>query len=587
MKVHKEKSLETLRKIILEKDEKKLEVLDKELRILKAQMADKESLIASLDPVIADLLERKIINSRDEMAEALAPIIGEAIKRQVSEAKDDVVDALYPVIGKTIRKSVAEAMKKLVETVNQKIDQTLRGRLFAKRVQSKITGVSKGELVLKDALPFRIEEIFLIHKSSGLLLSYISAIKAEASVDQELVSGMLTAIKDFVGEAFKTETEQELNEILYGDSKILLEMGRYSYLAVVISGVEPADFQDNLHKLSRRIHNRFFKLLRQFDGDMTKSGEIAKPMRKFLKTYNVEKEATTSQKSKSYLPRLLSIMLIIVLLIFTALKGPDYLASRKIQKTVNAKIDAIPGLEQQEIDYKTSKRWVTVSGSVNSFKLKDDIDSLIHSIQGIRGVYNRLVVVIPEKEILQQIEQRISQSELLRYLAPRFIIEADQVIIEGMVPNFEIRRELGYLVSEIAGVRVVINNLQLLKKKQISTEKVRAFLSEHTIYFDVNSITISDAQIDKINAILEFVKELDDLKLVLRGYSDNSSTSDYNLKLSEQRAQDAADYLVYRDIPLNNIIIESYGEKNPIASNETETGRAKNRRVEFDIIKVR
>jgi len=587
MKVHKEKSLETLRKIILEKDEKKLEVLDKELRILKAQMADKESLIASLDPVIADLLERKIINSRDEMAEALAPIMGEAIKRQVSEAKDDVVDALYPVIGKTIRKSVAEAMKKLVETVNQKIDQTLRGRLFAKRVQSKITGVSKGELVLKDALPFRIEEIFLIHKSSGLLLSYISAIKAEASVDQELVSGMLTAIKDFVGEAFKTETEQELNEILYGDSKILLEMGRYSYLAVVISGVEPADFQDNLHKLSRRIHNRFFKLLRQFDGDMTKSGEIAKPMRKFLKTYNVEKEATTSQKSKSYLPRLLSIMLIIVLLIFTALKGPDYLASRKIQKTVNAKIDAIPGLEQQEIDYKTSKRWVTVSGSVNSFKLKDDIDSLIHSIQGIRGVYNRLVVVIPEKEILQQIEQRISQSELLRYLAPRFIIEADQVIIEGMVPNFEIRRELGYLVSEIAGVRVVINNLQLLKKKQISTEKVRAFLSEHTIYFDVNSITISDAQIDKINAILEFVKELDDLKLVLRGYSDNSSTSDYNLKLSEQRAQDAADYLVYRDIPLNNIIIESYGEKNPIASNETETGRAKNRRVEFDIIKVR
>ena len=587
MKVHKEKSLETLRKIILEEDEKKLEVLHKELRILQAQMADKESLIASLDPVIADLLERKIINSRDEMAAALAPIMGEAIKRQVSEAKDDVVDALYPVIGKTIRKSVAEAMKKLVETVNQKIDQTLRGRLFAKRVQSKITGVSKGELVLKDALPFRIEEIFLIHKSSGLLISYISAIQAEASVDQELVSGMLTAIKDFVREAFKTETEQELNEILYGDSKILLEMGRYSYLAVVISGVEPADFQDNLHKLSRRIHNRFFKLLRQFDGDMIQSGEIAKPMRKFLKNYHIEKEAITSQKPKSYLPHLLSIMLIIVLLIFTALKGPDYLASRKIQKIVNAKIDATPGLKQQKIDYKTSKRWVTVSGSVNSFKLKDDIDSLIHSIQGIKGVYNRLVVLIPEKEILQQIEQEISRSEHLRYLAPRFIIEADQVIIEGEVPNLEIRRELGYVVSEIIGVRVVINNLQLMKKKQFSTEKVRKFLSEHTIYFDVNSITISEAQIDKINAILEFVKGLDNIKLVVRGYSDNSSTSDYNLRLSEQRAQDAANYFISGDFPLNHIIIESYGEKNPVASNDTEAGRAKNRRVEFDIIKVR
>ncbi|MBC8180188.1 hypothetical protein H8E88_03605 [candidate division KSB1 bacterium] len=242
MQADNDKSLNVLKEILLKEDKDKLQHLTTGFSRLKTQIEDKESLINSLEPVIGDLLERKIASSRDEMADALAPIMGEAIKRQVSEAKDDVVDALYPVIGKTIRKSVAEAMKNLVETVNQKIDSTFRGKLFAKQVQSKVTGISKGELILKDALPFHVEEIFLIHKSSGLLIAHVSSAKAESSVDQELVSGMLTAIKDFVGEAFKTENKQDLNEIQYGDSKILLDFGNYSYLATEITGIEPRDF---------------------------------------------------------------------------------------------------------------------------------------------------------------------------------------------------------------------------------------------------------------------------------------------------------------------------------------------------------
>ena len=178
MQSKKDKSLEALKKIILHEDQQKLKQLEQDLSALSKQIADKESLISSLDPVIADLLERKISDSKEEMAEALAPIMGDAIRQQIADAKDDVVDALYPIIGKTIRKSVAEAMKKLVETVNQKIDKALRQNLFKKFLQSKITGVPEGELVLKDAMPFKIEEIFLIHKESGLLLSHFSANRA-------------------------------------------------------------------------------------------------------------------------------------------------------------------------------------------------------------------------------------------------------------------------------------------------------------------------------------------------------------------------------------------------------------------------
>jgi outer membrane protein OmpA-like peptidoglycan-associated protein len=73
----------------------------------------------------------------------------------------------------------------------------------------------------------------------------------------------------------------------------------------------------------------------------------------------------------------------------------------------------------------------------------------------------------------------------------------------------------------------------------------------------------------------------------VKGYSDNSSTPAYNLSLSEQRANAVAAYLKAKNSPLRQIIVEYFGVENPVASNETEEGRAQNRRVEFDVLKER
>ena len=65
-------------------------------------------------------------------------------------------------------------MKKLVKTINEKVDRALSFQLFFSKIKSKITGVSEGELALKDALPFQMHEIFLIHKKTGILLSHVT-----------------------------------------------------------------------------------------------------------------------------------------------------------------------------------------------------------------------------------------------------------------------------------------------------------------------------------------------------------------------------------------------------------------------------
>jgi len=587
MQSKKDRPLEALRKIILHEDELKLQQLEKELTALKEQIANKESLISSLDPIITDLLERKISYSKQEMAEALAPIMGDAIRHQIAEAKDDVVDALYPIIGKTIRKSVAEAMKKLVETVNQKIDQALRRSLFKKRIQSKITGVFTGELVLKDAMPFQIEQIFLIHKESGLLLSHVSSEQAGVTISQDLISAMLTAIRDFVSEAFKTDKDQELDEIQYGDSKILLEMGHYSYLAIVITGIESNQFRDDFHRLSRQIHNRYYKPLRQFDGDITQFGEMPKLLDRFLQRYDTKQAVKKPKKSKPYLLYLLLIILLICLIISGINRVPRYLVNRKIQNKVMAKIEAIPKLNNQNVKYRLSNGRLTISGTVNSVQQKEKVDSLVHTIEEIRSVDNRLKIRDLDafsREVISQIRQQMSQSVNLRYLNPNFIVEDDQVIIEGKVPSLKTKRDLGYLVSEISGVNIVINNLEIHKKNEFSIESAKKFLSDYIIYFDVDSATIPDKENEKLDAIFNYVRGLENIKLVIKGYSDNLAEADYNLQLSEQRARSISDYLTAKGFPDQNVIVEFYGEENAIASNETEEGRAKNRRVEFDIV---
>jgi len=70
-------------------------------------------------------------------------------------------------------------------------------------------------------------------------------------------------------------------------------------------------------------------------------------------------------------------------------------------------------------------------------------------------------------------------------------------------------------------------------------------------------------------------------KWTIDGFTDNVGNDKNNLTLSEKRAQAVADYLVKKGIPADNFYTNGYGEENPIADNNTASGRQQNRRVEI------
>lgn len=207
----------------------------------KAQ-ADSEGLLARLTPIFSDLIGRQIRDSREEMAEALGPVMGEAIRVQIRDSRRDMVEALYPVIGETVQRAVGEFAREFQHNIDARLKAAFGPEGLLRTLSARLRGISPGELALRDVLPFNIREIFLIQRESGMLLAHSHPGTSDIS-DSDLISGMLTAIRDFVYTSFSHgDDTEELDEIQYGRQKIIIQSGRVAYLAVVIIGVEPEGF---------------------------------------------------------------------------------------------------------------------------------------------------------------------------------------------------------------------------------------------------------------------------------------------------------------------------------------------------------
>ncbi|WP_456323427.1 OmpA family protein [Hydrogenimonas sp.] len=107
------------------------------------------------------------------------------------------------------------------------------------------------------------------------------------------------------------------------------------------------------------------------------------------------------------------------------------------------------------------------------------------------------------------------------------------------------------------------------------------------INFDTDSAKIPSAFYPKIEKLANFLKEHPNSKVILKGYTDNTGTSAYNLRLSLKRAKAVKKALIEKGIDALRISTEGLGENNPIASNDTPEGRAKNRRIEAIIVPMK
>ena len=157
-----------------------------------------------------------------------------------------------------------------------------------------------------------------------------------------------------------------------------------------------------------------------------------------------------------------------------------------------------------------------------------------------------------------------------------------------------------YCSGDIREYGVLFSNLKVAKytkkeakptpeklgiKVQKTKEGMKLTVPERVL-FDFNKFTLKPEAKDALGVVADIIIENQIKTILVTGYTDNIGSEAYNLKLSLQRAQSVADYLMYCEkIDPDKFKIEGKGEANPIADNNTKAGRAKNRRVEIKLLK--
>lgn len=112
--------------------------------------------------------------------------------------------------------------------------------------------------------PTVIDELFLMSDSGKLIKHYTRRLKPD--VDQDILSGMLVAVQNFVKDTFKGEAGQ-LDELTFGEFKILIARGRYTMIASVVKGPDPAKLKGQLLRCVNEMEKRQKAVVKDWDGD--------------------------------------------------------------------------------------------------------------------------------------------------------------------------------------------------------------------------------------------------------------------------------------------------------------------------------
>ena len=105
------------------------------------------------------------------------------------------------------------------------------------------------------------------------------------------------------------------------------------------------------------------------------------------------------------------------------------------------------------------------------------------------------------------------------------------------------------------------------------------------IYFDFDKTTLKSESFVELDKVVDFLKQNPSVEIEIAGHTDSKGADTYNQSLSQGRSQSVVDHLVSEGIEVSRLTAHGYGESKPLESNDTEEGRANNRRVEFTVLK--
>ncbi len=265
--------VEALRHILLEPEQAAL-------ASLQQKFDDPEQFAAAVSAVLPAAIARAILHD-DRLGHELAPVVETATQSSIRRDPRTLINILAPLMGPAIRKSVAETLDSSLQSLNQALKHSLSWQGLKWRMEAYRTGSSFAEVVLKHTLVFRVEHVFLIHRKTGLMLEHVAADEATTK-DPQLVSGMLSAIQDFVRDSFDESALGGIDTLRLGEFLLWCEEGPLAFLVAVIRGNPPEGLHGVLRETLDSIHAENRTALENFDGDVATFVDVRERLERCL-----------------------------------------------------------------------------------------------------------------------------------------------------------------------------------------------------------------------------------------------------------------------------------------------------------------
>ncbi|MDL1963547.1 MAG: OmpA family protein [Deltaproteobacteria bacterium] len=489
-------------------------------------------------------------NRDDRLKTALMPTVEGIVKASVKKDYKIFSDALFPVIGPAIRKAISETFKSMIQSINKTLEQNFSWQGLKWRIEAFRTGKSYAEIILSHTLLYRVEQVFLIHKESGLLLQNV---KAESVVfqDVDMVSGMLKAIQDFVQDSFRTKRGDTLNTLEFGELAVWIEQSPQAILAAVIRGIAPVELRTVFQNALENIHLEKNEALESFAGDTSPFEAVKNQLEDCLQSQLKAKK----QKSSFVLWILLSVFVVFIGIL-------SFFPFRDHQRWTHylEELQQIPGIVVTSTEKHGDKYHI--------FGLRDPLSNdplkiLKNARLDPAEVVFRLepyYSIYPEF-MLKRIENILNPPETVH-----FEIKEGVLFSQGSAPHhwiFETRK-----LARLIPWPVQYRDDNIIDIEQKKFDKLSERINKQYLLFKTNASQYTFEHKNKLREIVSDIKGLLQLARALDknvhiqivGHTDSFGAERANLRLSRKRADNILSALIAKGLKKDNFSAIGIGE---------------------------
>ena len=507
----------------------------------------------------------------DQLAIAMAPTVETAISESVRRNPHEIATAIFPVLGPAIRRAIAETMAGLVNTINRAIDHSLSPRGIRWRIESWRTGVPFAQIVIRHALVYRVEQVFLVHAETGLLLAHVPE---ETSANADLISGMLTAITDFVNDSFETRQTGELRTFAVGDLTVLVEAGPQAYIAAVVRGQPPESLAVELQSTLETIHLQWSNPLTAFDGDSAPFATARPLLDDCVETVLSTDDVANARGFRRY-------AWVIPLLLFVVAVEWFGTSGRRRWNAAVARLDSEPGITVIRSE-RSGGRWHLTG-------MRDPLAANPTALLAGSGIDT--TDVHARWEPFVSTEPALVLARARRVLAPpasvTLTVSGDSLIASG--------RATAAWTARVAAVAPALPGIASVDLSRVEPglpaemDSLRGEIEGTRALFAVGSDVLDDAARGTMNAVSDRIRALAEaarrhgyeVTVQLVGRTDPSGSTNENLSLSRRRAVTIRDHLTSRGVPTAMLEPTPTGSGNPLSASGSSDRARINRSVSF------